>query len=108
MKYLSINQDMMTYFEMLSFCANLGYESTKVLYHVLPNGVIKLSGDREVLDMFDQYKKARLYNILTYVNAGPTTFSVEVVNNNCEGLVSKDEGVAEEEEDSGCRPINWP
>ena len=107
MKYLSINQDMMTYFEMLSFCANLGYESTKVLYHVLPNGVIKLSGDREVLDMFDQYKKARLYNILTYVNAGPTTFSVEVVNNNFEGLVSKDEGVAEEEEDGGWTH-NWP
>ncbi len=62
---------------------------------MLPNGVIKLSGDREVLDMFDQYKKARLYNILTYVNAGPTTFSVEVVNNNFEGLVSKDEGVRE-------------
>uniref|UniRef100_A0A2N9GBQ0 F-box domain-containing protein n=1 Tax=Fagus sylvatica TaxID=28930 RepID=A0A2N9GBQ0_FAGSY len=41
------------------------YESNKVLYHVLPNGVIKLSRDREVLDMFDQYKKARLYNIPT-------------------------------------------
>ena len=107
MKYLSINQDMMAYFEMLSFCANLRYESTKVLYHVLPNGVIKLSRDREVLDMFDQYKKARLYNIPTYVNAGPTTFSVEVVNNNFEGLVSKDEGVAEEEEDGGCTH-NWP
>uniref|UniRef100_A0A2N9FSV0 Uncharacterized protein n=1 Tax=Fagus sylvatica TaxID=28930 RepID=A0A2N9FSV0_FAGSY len=65
MKYLSINQDMMAYFEMLSFCANLGYESTKVLYHVVPNGAIKLSRDREVLDMFDQYKKARLYNIPT-------------------------------------------
>jgi hypothetical protein len=29
----------------------------------------------------------------------------EIVNNNFEGLVIKDEGVAEEEEDNGCRPI---
>jgi hypothetical protein len=38
--------------------------------------------------MFDQYKKARLYNIPAYVIAGPTTFSVVIMNSNFEGLVS--------------------